>query len=484
MNLNKFTKAELISKLNKNKKMDNINKSILKQIKIYLSQFWDLILTFKDILVKLTLISFFIQIFKRYKLFRRLWITLNTIVMGIFGISLFDNFGFEFIRNFGNEMKLITYSIVSSFTNTQFYQYLNNLFSEKEKEEIPSSKTTNENSSISGITKDTGEISEDNRRNSKIAEWLKPDVKEEIKEEIPEESLINSKYLILAGLLIGSILMWLYYDEAKAGGASLVEWVKSFWPGNDPDNDPVAEARLKEKWKRMTEKSKRVDESLFEKSRLIDEAKSKLIDEAKSKLKQDFISDPSSSHILSEPSIDKYFPEKSMTSPSLENLNEQARESWSRASSPTSSDSSTETIKPMTESKDSTPLMHEKLADSAFWRANWRQLLDQADRNKIEIIEKILSSKNVENKNSIETLSTNFMDLIASYNTNVKVIIDNIDIESEAKNVKATREICFQLRKWIIGNYTHIFGGTIATIDIGSLTEIPEYIDIKNLMKK
>jgi hypothetical protein len=59
----------------------------------------------------------------------------------------------------------------------------------------------------------------------------------------------------------------------------------------------------------MTERSKRVDESLFEKSRLLEEQKSKL--------KQEFISDPSSSKVLSEPSIDKYFRDKSMTSPSL-----------------------------------------------------------------------------------------------------------------------------------------------------------------------
>jgi hypothetical protein len=73
--------------------------------------------------------------------------------------------------------------------------------------------------------------------------------------------------------------------------------------------------------------------------------------------------------------------------------------------------------------------------------------LDPVDANKIEIIEKMLSSKTVENENSINTLTGNFMDLIASYNINVKEIIDKKDIESQVKNVEATKEMCFQLRK-------------------------------------
>jgi hypothetical protein len=485
MNLNKFTKAELISKLNKTKKIDNINKSILKQIKIYLSQFWDLILTFKDILVKLTLISFFLKIFKIYKLFRRLWLTLNTIVMTIFGISLMDNFGFEFIKNFLYEIKFISWNIIDYFSNTQFYQFLSNLFSEKEKE-APSSKTTHENSSISGITKDTGtntkdtgQISQDNRRNDKIAEWLKPDIKEEIKEEITEEAFNYNKYLAIAGLLIASCLVWVYFDEIKTGGDSFVEWVKSFWPGNNPDNDPGGKARMKEKWEKAFNDMKSVDEEM-------------------DKLKKRIISDPSSSHIKTESSIDKYFPETSMTSPSLENLNEQAKESWSRTSSPTSSTSSNETIKPisesftsssnetvkaMTESTDSTQLVHEKLAQAAFYQTNWKNLIDPDTKGKIKIVEKLIRSKKPESLDSTRELAFNFVDILHTYNSYVKEIIDNKNIESQAVNVETMREISFQLRKWIIGNYTHIYGNKVNTIPIGSFKEIPDFINMRDFIK-
>jgi len=460
--------------------MDNINKSILKQIKIYLAQFWDLILTFKDILVKLTLISFFLQIFRRYKIFRRIWFTLNTIVMSIFGISILDNFGFEFIKNFLNEIKFITINIIDYFSNTQFYHFLNNLFSEKEKEvTTPSSGTTDKTPISMKIERDQTEINQDNRPDSRIVEWLKPDAKEEIKEEIQEEAFNYNKYLAIAGLLIASCLVWVYFDDIKTGSVSFVEWIKSFWPGNDPDNDPGARARMKEKWEKAFNDMKSLDEQ-------------------RDKLKREIISDPSSSHIKTESSIDKYFPEKSMTSPSLENLNEQAKESWSRTSSPTSSNSSTETIKPMTESftsssnetvkamtesKDSSKLMHEKLAQAAFYQTNWRNLIDPDIKGKIKIVEKLIRSKKPENQDSVRELAFNFVDILQTYNSYVKEIIDNKNIETQAANVETMREISFQLRKWIIGNCTHIYGNKINTISIGSLKEIPDFINMRDFIK-
>jgi sugar-specific transcriptional regulator TrmB len=74
MNLNKFTKAELISKFKKLESKNDSNNNqnnFINQIKTYLSQILDLILTFKNILIKITMISFFLQIFKKYRIFRR-----------------------------------------------------------------------------------------------------------------------------------------------------------------------------------------------------------------------------------------------------------------------------------------------------------------------------------------------------------------------------------------------------------------------------
>jgi hypothetical protein len=52
--------------------------------------------------------------------------------MTIFGISLIDNFGFEFINNFLIELKIITGNIFNYLSNSNFYLYLSKLFSSKE----------------------------------------------------------------------------------------------------------------------------------------------------------------------------------------------------------------------------------------------------------------------------------------------------------------------------------------------------------------
>jgi hypothetical protein len=69
MNLNKFTKAELISKFkkleSKNSNSNNNNQSILNNI-------IEKILLLKSVLIKITLISFLIKYLKKFNLFRRL----------------------------------------------------------------------------------------------------------------------------------------------------------------------------------------------------------------------------------------------------------------------------------------------------------------------------------------------------------------------------------------------------------------------------
>jgi hypothetical protein len=68
MNLNKLTKAELINKFKKiESRIDskNNNQSIFNRI-------IDLITSFKNILIKLTFISFILKILRKYSLFRKI----------------------------------------------------------------------------------------------------------------------------------------------------------------------------------------------------------------------------------------------------------------------------------------------------------------------------------------------------------------------------------------------------------------------------
>ena len=209
MNLNKFTKAELISKFkkleSKNSNSNNNNQSILNNI-------IEKILLLKSVLIKITLISFLIKYLKKFNLFRRLWVILNTIVMSIFGISFLDNFGFEFISNFFKEIQTVTYSIVNYLSETHFYSFIASLFSKKEEVDNTTRISLREGVQpmSSEYTTNESKIRE-SKRNSKISEWLKPE------EEIHEEKS-NKKYYIIAGMLVISLLAWYYFDDIKPIG--------------------------------------------------------------------------------------------------------------------------------------------------------------------------------------------------------------------------------------------------------------------------
>lgn len=127
---------------------------------------------FKNILLKLTFISLIIQMFKKYKIFRRVWKIINTIVMSIFGISLLDNFGIEFINNFLIEVKIISGNIINYLSNTNFYLYLSKLFSSDEV--TNGSKPENSSRIYKENSSNERKIGQ-SEGNSKISEWLKPE---------------------------------------------------------------------------------------------------------------------------------------------------------------------------------------------------------------------------------------------------------------------------------------------------------------------
>lgn len=56
----------------------------------------------------------------------------KTTIFSIFGISIFDNFGIDFISNLLNEIRVITSSIIIYLSETQFYSFVASLFSKKE----------------------------------------------------------------------------------------------------------------------------------------------------------------------------------------------------------------------------------------------------------------------------------------------------------------------------------------------------------------
>lgn len=89
MNLNKFTKAELISKIKGMKNNPETNNKILSYLFII-----------KSFIIKFTFLAMIIKFFKRFSILRRIWLILNTIVMSIFGISMLDIYGISIFSAF------------------------------------------------------------------------------------------------------------------------------------------------------------------------------------------------------------------------------------------------------------------------------------------------------------------------------------------------------------------------------------------------
>lgn len=217
-------------------------------------------------------------------------------------------------------------NIADYLTNTKFYLYLSELFSN---EENPSSKTSHKSGSVireienktskEKIWYDTH--SEQSNRNSKISEWLKPDRPE------PEPESSNTLYYIIAGVIITG-LAWYYFDDIKDITFNLIEWFKG---NNNPGNNPDNNNNILENRDRTRERlEKTVRESI---------------------LKSESITAPELEQLIqSEASSSKSV---RIISPSLEDLNAKATDSWSEPKSPgsTSSSSSGDTIKPFNSDK-------------------------------------------------------------------------------------------------------------------------------------
>jgi hypothetical protein len=371
-NLKKFTKAELINRINNDNKDQIESRSFFNKFKSYLSSFWTLLLKLKSIIGKLTLITFFLQLFRKYSIIRRIWQILNSIIVTIFGISFIDSFGFEFMNNFIIEIRLIIAKTVDYLTNTHFYIFLSKLFLDPSSEN--QSKPNKSGSMISEISRETpndqrktSESIRQSNRNSKISEWLKP----EEKPEIPDESS-NNKYYYFLGLIVVSALAWYYFDEIKTNGSSILEWIKSFRGDNDPGNNNQNNLQVENRISQRAE----LERMVREKTKETNEKLSDIIDNSGSSSK--------TVRILS---------------PSLENLNEKVTESWNEATSPTSSTSSTETIKPSSSKIKSDgvfPLSDNFLDNSKITtdstallniKDNWKNIIKSDLKQSIEYVE-------------------------------------------------------------------------------------------------
>jgi hypothetical protein len=495
MNLKKYTKADLISKVenlqNKmNSKSTRTNsKFLINQIKIYFSQTWDLILTFKNLLFKLTLISLIIQTFKRFTLFRKLWLIINSIIMAIFGISLYDNGLFNFFSNFITEFRFITWGVIDYLTNTNFYQYLSNLFG---KNEIAQTKDAINQVKKEIIKEAKNEIVSEINQGGKLTEReLKPYNKSKFVDLIkpgPKITWIESevedvnyyKYILIAtGVVIVGTLGWYYSDEIKTGFTGAIDWILSFRSGGtiDPGNSSNSSSTATVTNIPIASPSNSSNIELIDKT---DKGKARAV----------------------------------MTSPSLENLNDQARESWENYSRPMSPSSSQETITPLTintsevspdspssssssdtivpnysSSSSETVIASKVNLDNSnslltidivdFIKKNWKEKFDKETRNKISFVEANIGKPL---NDDIEGQIVDYIGkIIVEYNKEVNAVnnLKNFPYyENQALEIEGNKHGLFYLREWI-GEYYEKVIEKNDVFKIGTLDDSPEIIKFK-----
>lgn len=208
--LNKYTKAELISKF-KNTETKN-NKSKIT--------FVETVISIKHWLMTFTLIALILNYYKKYALINKFVRWFNWIILGVFGVSLMDNIDFF---NVFKEFKLILTGLASYLWSlTGWFQLT------KEAEITKGTRpTSGVHSKGSWNEPKVGE----SEGNSKIIKWLKL-------EPEPEESS-NKKYYIIAGIIIICFLGWYFQDEIAPVTYPIFQWFRSFRPGPDDNSSNI-----------------------------------------------------------------------------------------------------------------------------------------------------------------------------------------------------------------------------------------------------
>ena len=196
MNLNKFTKAELISKL-KNSIVKNTKTLESRKGGIFIVEAF---IALKTWLFRAAIVGIIVKIvrnFKKISLLRRVLRVANWLVLTIFGFSVMDHF--TFVPDSYKAFKVILTAIVSYITTTSFYTSIGSVFgavgSIKATEISP---TRGQQAGMGGFYPSNEPKIRQSNGNSKILEWLKAN--EELKKD---DSNNNKYYLLLLLLLLG-----------------------------------------------------------------------------------------------------------------------------------------------------------------------------------------------------------------------------------------------------------------------------------------
>lgn len=224
--LENYTKGELITLLESKKKIDSKKEGQKQQSPTLL----DIILKFKVYILSLSIIAVLTKTFKNYKSIRAILKFANYIIVTMFGISIFEAFGFGFLVKLLGELKYIFGSIVAYLTDSTFYNYLTKIFTVVEEKE-----------SVRGTYKKPKDIDwkaeyEKAERQREIDKW-----KEKYEHHKDNDNNISLKTIGITILLLGgTIAVWYYGKEALdviSPLHSLSDIIKRVLRGGRDDDD-------------------------------------------------------------------------------------------------------------------------------------------------------------------------------------------------------------------------------------------------------
>ena len=386
---------------------------------------------------------------KQYSLVKKLWHIFSLIGNALLGFTLID---------------IYSWDVISWIKDTSIYKWYADLFSKTEiisnqKEDIPSRMST--------INENSNENKTNSERSSRIIEWINRDsektkvnnleiLNQEEFNSIEEKTDNYKYYFIIGSLIIASGVIWYYWNDIRpaAGdaGNTIIEKIRSFrsWFNNDPnniiDNNPRNNTiNIPTNINPPIEDIQLTDNTQPSSNNQILENKGKTV----------------------------------LTSPSLDNLNEQVESSWNSSSSSISevsspgSDDSSVTITP-----DS--ISSSKITNVLINTSNWRAKFTDEVNTKINFIESSLLN---ENESDITLkLADYFAYLINEYNIEIQTynFMKN-NSKYTIADLNNMKESIYYFREWISKYQLKIFPTSSVTIELGTINDSPKLLT-KNIV--
>jgi len=251
MNLKKFTKAELIKKLQEFDSKKYLNNSNIEKLSIKdLLKLWfnilrNLIYNLFNFISKLSVISLFFKCISKFWFIKYIWNLFNVFLVFIIGLAYSDIYGFN---NIYEELLNIWNKYIGYIQETKFYQFIKNILSSSEESPNKIEKEEVQTEEKSLIKEQSDEVSNNPDRYTTIEENQIANIEDN--RENSGNSRVNepfywNKYFLITLSIISLSLIYYYWDNIS----ELVDKLRNIKPDDGsetikPDNSSVPDIEL------------------------------------------------------------------------------------------------------------------------------------------------------------------------------------------------------------------------------------------------